>query len=166
MKIKANNNGISEVKKTQEEIPPFKGPLKRSQLAKKLLIKGENLREFEEMRDKILAETLTQTEIEKVLCEKIISYIWKRKRAMEIERNLLNQKNEISEEENLDESWGSSSRKRVRNIKKVRIDSQEIKDIIQYQFELEKGFQKALERLREEQLLRSTLSIQKPAKGV
>lgn len=154
MKLIKNNNEIRNDKKTDGNLPPFKGPLKRSHLAKKLLIKGENLREFEELRAKILAETLIQTEIENTLCEKIISAIWKSRRAREVEKNLLNELNEISEDESLGGSWDSQSRKRVRNIKKVRFNSPEIQHIIQYQLELEKGLQKAIARLREEQALR------------
>lgn len=153
MKTKQNNNPIRKVKKPQEEIVLLKPPLRRSLLAKRLLIKGENLKQFEEMRLKMLTETQPHTEIENILCEKIISAVWKLQRAMEIEKNLLNQQNMIGDDE-IYGSWDKPSRKRIRNIKKIRVSNEEIQQIFQYQIELEKGMQKAFERLREEQLLR------------
>lgn len=152
MEIKQNNKAIREVKKRQEEIFTSKPCLKRSLLAKRLLIKGENWKLFEEMREKTLKDLMPQTEIENILCEKIISAVWKLRRAMEIEKNIFNQQNKIREDELYD--YGTPSRKRIRNIKKVRIDNEEIQQIIQYQLELEKGMQKAFDRLREEQMLR------------
>lgn len=152
MEIKKVNNQIAKDKEPQEAITSFKGPLVRSALAKKLLIKGENLRKFEVFRAKIGSETLTYTEIENILLEKFISSAWKLERAMEIEKNILNQQNEIDEFEEPG-SWGSKKKRRVRNIKKVRLFKEEIQHIIQYQIDTEKAMQKALERLREEQKL-------------
>lgn len=154
MKINQNKKQIRASKRLQEDVAPIKQPLRRSLLAKRLLIKGENMRQFEEMRRKLLAETLPHTEIENILCEKIISAVWKLQRAMEIEKNLLNQQNKIRDDDFYDDGFESNNRKRIRNIKKVRIHNEEIQEIIQYQLELEKGMQKAFERLREEQLLR------------
>lgn len=155
MKTKQNNRQIKEVKKLQEKIVLLNQPIRRSLLAKRLLIKGENWKLFEEMRLKTLKDLIPQTEIENILCEKIISAIWKLQRAMEIEKNLLNQQNKIREEEMYDLSFDSIGRKRIRNIKKIRISNEEVRQVIQYQLELEKGMQKAFERLREEQLLRT-----------
>lgn len=155
MKIKQNNKRIMGVNKPQGEIVLLKQPVRRSLLAKRLLIKGENWKYFEEMRLKILEEIQPYTEIENILCEKIISAHWKLQRAMEIEKNLLNQQNKIREEEMYDLSYDSVSRKRIRNIKKIRISNEEVQQVIQYQLELEKGMQKAFERLREEQVLRA-----------
>lgn len=155
MKTKQNNKRIREVKNPQEGIAILKQPLRRSLLAKRLLIKGESWKQFEEMRLKTLKDLMPQTEIENILCEKIISAIWKLQRAMEIEKNLLNQQNRIRDDEFYDDSYDSDSRKRIRNIKKIRISNEEVQQIIQYQIELEKGMQKGFERLREEQLLRT-----------
>lgn len=155
MKIKQNNKLIRKVKEIQGGATHLKQPIRRSLLAKRLLIKGENWKLFEEVRLKTLKDLMPQTEIENILCEKIISANWKLQRAMEIEKNLLNLQNKIKEEEMYDFSFSDTARKRIRNIKKIRINNEEIQQIIQYQFELEKGLQKALERLREEQLLRT-----------
>lgn len=137
----------------KEELSIFKGPLVRSALAKKLLIKGENLRKFEVFRAKIELETLTYTEIENILLEKIISSAWKLERAMEIEKNILNQQNEIDGTKK-DTGWHDTKKRRVRNIKKIRLFKEEVQHIIQYQIDTEKNMLKTLERLREEQKLR------------
>jgi hypothetical protein len=154
MQINKDNNSVRTVKEVQGSVTLLKQPLRRSLLAKRLLIKGENMRQFEEMRLKILSEIEPHTEIENILCEKIISALWKIQRAMEIEKNLLNMQNKIRDEEMYDFAYDSTSRKRIRNIKKIRISNEEVQQVIQYQLELEKGMQKAFERLREEQLLR------------
>lgn len=152
MKIKTNNEPIIKDKGAKEKIVPSKTHAKSSTLAKKLLIRGENSKQFEIFRAKILEEILTQTEIENILCEKFISSAWKLQRAMEVEKNLLNKQNTLKDIDD-DGSWGQG-RKRVRNIKNVRLFDAEIQHVIQYQIELEKSMQKSLERLREEQSLK------------
>ncbi len=143
-----NRTNLRYVKKHLSTLVTFKEPLRRSSLSRKLLIKGENWREFEQMRAEVLAEIGPQTKIENILCEKIISATWKMRRAMIIERNLLNQENEITFEELHPDPWGPRPRKRVRNIDRVQMQSPEVQNIIQYQINLEKGLQKALERIR------------------
>lgn len=143
-----NKTNLRYFKKRLETLGTLKPPLRRSSLSQKLLIKGENWREFEEMRAEVLAEIGPQTKIESILCEKIISATWKMRRAMIIERNLLNQENEITFEELHPDPWGPRPRKRVRNIDRVQMQSPEVQNIIQYQINLEKGLQKALERIR------------------
>ena len=146
-----NNNQIAQDNEPKEEITPLNGSLTKSSLGKKLLIRGENPREFEVFKAKIEEQTPTYTEIENILLENFISSAWKLKRAKEIEKNLLNNQYEVQE---FDEPlpWGSKKR-RVRNIKKVRLFQAEIQHIMQYQIDTEKAMQKALERLREEQKL-------------
>lgn len=128
-----------------------KTPIRWSALAKKLLIRGENIREFEAFSNKIRAEILIRTEIENILLEKFISCAWKLKRATEVERNLLNNQNNIDEFDG-PIRWGSK-KKRVRNIKNITLYKEEVQHIIQYQLDLERSMQKYLERLREEQKL-------------
>lgn len=148
-----SNNRIAKDKNAKRFLVPLKKSLKKSDLAKKLLIKGENLRQFEELRAKILSETVPLTQIENILVEKIISATWRLQRAMEVERNLLNEQNAIRDEERYT-SFDEHGRQRIRNIKKVRVHSPEVQHVIQYQIELEKALQKSLSRLREEQALR------------
>lgn len=153
MNINKNNLGTSEVKKTEGGIIISKLPLKRSILAKKLLIRGENLREFEVLRAKIQTEVDPKTEIEKILCEKFISLTWKLQRAIEVEKNIFSQQdpNYDNDLDSLLDEGRSGKRHRIRNIKRIRFNSEELKHIIQYQLDLEKAIQKTLEQLRGEQ---------------
>ena len=117
-------------------------------MAKDLLLKGESLREFESFKVKIISEMVPQTEIEKVLCEKFIFSAWKHRRAIIVERNILNEQNKLNDYD--DENWGQNNR-RIRNIKKIRLSEEDIKYVLEYQINLEKMMQKTLRRFREEQ---------------
>ena len=153
-----NNKELEGLNNRYAEIKPFKMPPRYVLLAKKLKLIGENGAELSQIMTRFLIEKDPKTETENILCEKIIIFLWKLQRAREIERSLLNQENEITEVERYDrDSFGSKgNRKRVRNIKKVRIGSPEIQNIIHYQFELEKSLDKAQKKLKEEQASRAT----------
>lgn len=154
MKIKTNNKQIVKDNGSKEEIALLNVSLGSNVLARRLLIKGENSKRFEVFKAKILREILIQTEIENILCEKFISSAWKLQRAMEIEKNLLDQQNIVADFDDPG-SWGTT-KKRIRNIKKVRLYNEEVQHIIQYQLDLEKLMHKSLERLRNEQALRGS----------
>lgn len=136
-------------------VSELKGPLRKSELAKTLLIKGENLKEFETFRAKLLAEMVPQTGVENILCEKFISSAWKHRRSLEVEKHMLNKQNEIKEYDYEEVTFGKE-RKRIRNIRKVRYSSEEMKHLLQYQLELEKLMYRCLSRFRHEQSLRTT----------
>ena len=155
MKINKNSNGYSNAKKGQTNIAGPKQRIRLSPLAKKVLIKGENARDFEDLRQKVLSEGVPQTEIEFILCEKIISTLWKIRRAGEIEQTLLNKENEITFEEQHRDRWDPPGRKRITNIKLVSMNTSEVQYVIQQQAELEKMLQKLFTRLRTEQKLRT-----------
>lgn len=141
-------------------------------LAKQVLIKGENKREFIEFVDKLRTSLNINTQIEAEIFKKYIFSSWKLRRAREMEKNLLN-KQQIFEEEGkifYSEFGGAisrsvpSKRKRIRNISKLYI-SDELQEIINFQHKLEKQTTKILEQLREEQAL-SIRTGATPAPGV
>lgn len=154
MKLARDGKKYRYVKKKQNDITKSSNRIKPSKLAKKVLLKGENIREFEELRQKVLSEGYPQTEIENILCEKIIFTLWKIRRAAEIEKNLLNKENEITFEEQHPNSWDPPQRKRICNINRVRMQTPEVQAVMQHQIDLEKMLQKLLSRLRAEQKLR------------
>lgn len=154
MKIEQNNKAYRYVSKRQQKIASSKPRLRPSPLAKKVLLKGENLREFEEMRAQVLSDTGPQSKMENILCEKIIFTLWKLRRAAEVERNLLNKENEITFEERHPDPWSPKPRKRITNINRVLMQSPEVQLVIQYQIEHEKMLQKLFSRLRSEQRIR------------
>ena len=152
-----NPSGVKVNKMSEEQVTLLKLPFRYTLLAKKLVIKGENRRELLDLMSRFLKENDPQTEIENILCEKIIISLWKLQRARVIEKNLLDSKNKI-----LDDSlnWDpdkEDSRKRIRNIKKVRLNDPEIQYVIQYQSDLEKSVQRGLTKLKEEQSTRGSV---------
>ena len=154
MKINKNSSNFRYLKKKQSDIAKPRQRIKPSPLARKVLLKGENLREFEDLRQKVLSEGFPQTEIENILCEKIIFTLWKLRRAAEVEKNLLDKENEITFEEKHPHEWDPPQRKRICNIKRVHMSTPEVQAVMQQQIELEKMLQKLFSRLRAEQKLR------------
>jgi hypothetical protein len=156
MDIKELRDKVDEISASEHKITRSRQRIKRSPLAKALLAKGENLKEFEFLRENILKEAYPQTKIENILCEKIITTLWEAERAAEVEKNMFNEQNEITENEQLgiNDFLGPQPRKRIRNIKRVRLHTQEIQQVINYRLELEKLALKLFERLRQEQGLK------------
>ena len=172
MDTNTNKNEISGVKEPESKIISSKPPIRRSVLGRKMLIRGENTRKFEELKQKITLEVLPKTEIEKILCEKFISAVWKHERTLEVERNMLSAQNAPENEDRpgnyddlpLDEEPSKPSvRKRVRTIKKVRLDQNNVQAVLKYGLEVEKNMYKALEKVRSEQALRGILGETKTA---
>jgi hypothetical protein len=77
---------------------------------------------------------------------------------------MLNKQNEITENElfGANDFLGARPRKRIRNIKRVRLHTQEMQQIINYRIELEKLVLKLFERLRQEQGLKRRKRTSKP----
>jgi hypothetical protein len=156
MEMKELREKVEKISASEQMITRSRQRIKRSPLAKALLAKGENLKEFEVLRENILKEAYPQTRIENVLCEKIITTLWEAERAAKVEKNMLDEQNEITENEQLGINGfsGPQPRKRIRNIKRVRLHTQEIQQVISYRLELEKLVLKLFERLRQEQGLK------------
>lgn len=144
----------------KEEISQNKPKIRRSNLAKNLLIRGENTRKFEELRLRLLEELYPITEIQKILCEKFISTVWKHGRAVEVEKNILSSQNVPTytegEEVTLESEFALPDR-RMRNIKKIRLDKPSVEKIIRYESDLQKTMLKILERYREEQKISKSI---------
>lgn len=157
---------VKEVSAVERKIAAPKRTLRRSPLAGKIILKGENLSKFEDLRGRVIRETNPATKIEEILVEKIIFSQWKLERAAEVERNMLNEQNAITGEErhNASDSFGyigPPPRKRIRNIKRIRLHSPDIQQVMSYQVELQKIVLKSLERLRQEQQIREQRSTKK-----
>jgi DNA-binding Xre family transcriptional regulator len=137
---------------TKKQITENNCQITAQELAKLVVIKGENTSKFIEFSGKVLSELGPQTEIEKTLCEKFIILSWKLRRLLEVERNTFNKQSEVlSNAEDTRLHFGKVSHVRVRNLKKIDISDPDILHISKYQIELEKRIAKTLVRLREEQ---------------
>ncbi len=137
--IQQNSAPVSPCKVVIRKLNP-------SVLAKQILIKGENRKDFMSFVAQILAEVTLSSKIEEEFLKKYIFSSWKLRRMYEIERNLLNQQQVFDERDVV----FSSTKRRIRNLDRVRI-STEIRQIQEYQEKLEKQVMKTLDKLRDEQ---------------
>ncbi|MFA6459202.1 MAG: hypothetical protein WCV79_02290 [Candidatus Paceibacterota bacterium] len=144
--IKQNIDIVSEDNIVPDDLNDSLMP---QRLAKQVLIKGENKRDFFDLVHHIRVEMRAQTRIEEEFIKKYIFSAWKLRRLREVEKNILEKQNIITEEERY-ESDGNRPRQRIRNIKKIRIDT-EVELLNDQQERLEKQMVKALRQLREEQ---------------
>ena len=150
---KSNNKGeIEPDKLSKKKIRANKPNIRPSLLAKRVLIKGENVREFEEMRAKILEEVVPLTEIENILCEKIISAQWKINRLQKLESNHLSELNQYDESDDM--LFGTNKKRRVRSLKMLPPDDPIGKELLKTQISLENKLCISLKILRKEQALR------------
>jgi hypothetical protein len=143
-------------KSKQLDLRKDKDPLSAKILAKQVLIRGENRREFNDFVAKIRSETLTQTKTEEELLKKYIFSAWKLERLRRMERGLLNSQQAFSEE---DEIW-SDTKRRIRNLDKLKFTN-ELLLLNNQQDRLEKLMVKTLKQLREEQKFNKMKPCQK-----
>ena len=138
-----------ENKTTKQQIHSDKTQVSVDGLVNKLIIRGENKRECAEFVAKLLRELGPQTEMEKLLAEKIIFLWWKLRRLFEVERLMLTQQNEPKEKY---DNWGNEIKKqRVRNLKNIKMYSPQMQEVIGQQIATEKALSKTLERYSTEQ---------------
>jgi hypothetical protein len=150
-KIRDDKRVRRPAKGQQEAISTPRSGLDPVLLAKQVLIKGENRKEFYDFVAQIRKEIATPTKIEEELLKKYIFSVWMLRRMREVEKDHLNRYQKISDEENM----FSSKKRRIRDIKRVRIDGG-LLAIVERQDKLEKQASKALRQLREERLYRKT----------
>jgi hypothetical protein len=154
-------------KKSKEEISTVRRKIKLGLLGKSLLVRGEDKRKFEELKVKVLKEILPITEIETILCSKFIIAVWRHKRIVEIEKNMLSSQNapDIPKRDSFDYDpyefeFGQrreKTKKRVRNIKKLRLNSPDLQELMKYETALQKNMLKILEHIRKEQKARKDI---------
>jgi len=150
--IKSNKQPIESFKEGRRLIKELEDGLNPAVLAKQILIKGENKRIFADYALKIREKFLIHSKIEEDFLKTYIFSGWKLRRFREIEKNIFNlqQKPKEGDRDPLDLAWGSSKKRRIRNLSKIQI-TEEIKENNLTQEKLKKEMAKALRQLREEQ---------------
>lgn len=121
-----------------------------SDLVKNMLVRGENRSKCASYCTNMLNELYPQTEIQTLLAKKIIFWGWKLQRMIAFETVFLSKQN-IPDISGVDHWGGTPKIKRMRSLKKVRLDSYELKDLHSKQVSLEKLFNRGLELYRVEQ---------------
>ncbi len=150
-----STNGETDEVNKDAEAPgssrDFTGEIRKMQ--KKLVIRGENAREFARFAENLLSELGARNKIEMLYAEKFIFTAWKYHRAAELERNMLTEQN-TPDTYKMEDDRRKNIKKyyRVRTIEKVNLFRDDrVRQLIEYQFELERSMDRALRRLRIEQ---------------
>lgn len=117
-----------------------------------VVIRGENHREFVVFADNLLSELGPRNKIEMIHAENFIFSAWKYRRMAKLERDALSKQNEPDDNKVIiDRLRNIRKHYRVRTLAGVDIANERVRQIIQYQFALEKSMNKALRLLRAEQ---------------
>lgn len=117
-----------------------------------VVIRGENHREFVVFADNLLSELGPRNKIQMIHAENFIFSAWKYRRMTKLERDALSKQNEPDEQRVLiDRMQNIRKHYKVRTLTGVDITQERVRQLIQYQFALEKSMNKALRLLRAEQ---------------
>ena len=144
--------------RNDESIQKFRDNIALMQ--KKVVIRGENHREFERFAESTLQELSPKNKIQMLLAEKFIFAAWKLQRARALERLALTEQNGVDYRlVEAEKALGDQRIHRIRKLNGVDLNDEKVRQLIQYQSTLEKTMEKALKQLRSEQRLTlSTIS--------
>jgi len=119
--------------------------MKHGLLAKHVIIEGDDKTEYLNLSSGLYDELNPESEIEKILVERIITNTWRLRRCLQIELNLMNyQKND--DLGNMDIYGTNGQRERRQQFS--MLDSPIIERILRYESMMEKGLFKALNELQ------------------
>ena len=80
---------IKESKATLETVKPAESTTRQYIFSSEILIEGECASELDEIRNKLLKELKPSGEIESILVDRIVSSIWRLKRCLKIESQII-----------------------------------------------------------------------------
>lgn len=138
-------------KKKRDSVKAMAVRININEVVRKLLIRGENRRKCSEYCSKMLAGLVPQSEIEKILAEKIIFLGWKLERLIKIETVTLSKMNGPIKDLGDCEWINIKKIRRVRSLTGIRFGSPEVKLLHSQIIAVEKAFTKALDQYRQEQ---------------
>src|SRR3972149_7562932 len=78
-----------EIKTTPETVKPAESTARQHIFSSEILIEGESASELDEVRNKLLKELKPSGEIESILVDRIVSSIWRLKRCLKIESQII-----------------------------------------------------------------------------
>ena len=134
--------------------------LKHGLLSREVLIKGEDGRALEELGKNLRHELVPQDELENILVERIISSVWRLRRAVRVERDYLQE--EYQDCKNYDWNGKESGDSKAWNLVVARAlgNSTTWLNLVRYETSIEKQMYKALHELMR---LQSARRGEKPA---
>ena len=155
--IEANReNGKAGGVKTEEGKAVSKyNALKHGILSKEVLLEGDDEKTLIEIGKRLRTDLEPQTELELVLVDRITANIWRLKRVMQMEREMM--------EGSRESTFGSGSQKLGQTLTHYDIAHNDIYGkLIRYEASIERGIYKALHELQRLQAVRNGESVPPP----
>lgn len=127
--------------------------LKHGILSKEVVLKTESQEEYETLNKSVIDELKPEGEVENILVDRISSNIWRIKRVLRVERNLMEWEDERHKDdyelskENLI-GYHNSKTQITREGAKKMIDNKAIERILRYEVTIERSLFKAIEALK------------------
>ena len=119
--------------------------MKHGLLAKQIIVENDEKKEYFNLSSKLYDELNPESEIEKILVERVITNTWRLRRCLQIEMTSMDyQRDKTMTGIRLDDSEGQI----VQKSKISMINSKEMEKILRYESMIEKGLFKALNELQ------------------
>lgn len=131
--------------------------VKHGLLAKEVILESENADELRELSQGILETLKPEGELENILSERIIANIWRLKRCMRIEKNIMEY-----EAHDMRVDFNSSEEQMARGIIADMISSESMDRLLRYETSIDKGIFKAFHELQRIQAQRQGEKITAP----
>lgn len=133
--------------------------LKHGLLSKKVLLKGESKKLLSSFRENILNEVNPQTEVENMLCERVIANTWRLRRVLQLEVKLMDKQRQEKQQQYDDFQYGKTKQRRQRaTLDEVTINK-DLEKLHRYEASIERSIYRALHEL---QRIQSAQSGEKP----
>ena len=78
-----------EIKTTSETVKPAESTARQYIFSSEILIEGESVSELDDLRNRIVKELIPSSEIESIIVDRIISSLWRLKRCLKIESQII-----------------------------------------------------------------------------
>ena len=78
-----------ESKTTSETVKPAESTTRQYIFSSEILIEGESVSELDDLRNRIVKELIPSSEIESIIVDRIISSLWRLKRCLKIESQII-----------------------------------------------------------------------------
>lgn len=160
---------VKEVIEKEQDSAPKSTVIRKYIFSDEILIEGENVADLNDLRAIIDKEFKPSNEIESFFADRIVSSIWRMKRCLNIEKQIIEHASSCIQEY---EQGFFTSKKRTKNelqqLKALKIieEKDKMSEIIKYESSLERQFYLALRELRKAKRIetKETNKMQKKTK--
>ena len=148
--IKLQKAEVKESKPTSETIKPAESTARQYIFSSEILIEGESASDLDEIRNRLLKELKPANEIESIFVDRIVSSIWRLKRCLKIESQIIEFGSScIQEYEQGFFRTRKRTNKELSQLKALKIteDKNRLEELSKYETILERQIYKALNEL-------------------